>query len=108
MSKVVRTGECNHCGKCCLREGGVISESPVIEPHEDRCKFYTDELSRHCLIFGRGAKPIETVKDRFGNKITDEQIRWFGENCIDYPSVEDVEAGYKPPLECSFRFEKRT
>ena len=109
MSTLIRTGECNHCGKCCLREGGVIVENPMIELHEDRCKFYVEELNNqlygHCLIQGRGNKPIKTVSDRFGNKITNEQIGWFEQNCIDYPSIEDGEKGYKPPSGCSFKFE---
>ena len=112
MSKLIRTGECNHCGKCCLRESGVMTENCMIELHEDRCKFYVDELSNHslghCLIFSRGKDVFETVKDRYGNLITPEQIRWFKQNCIDYPTVEDIEAGYnKLPSECSFKFEKK-
>lgn len=84
-------------------------ENLMIELHEDRCKFYVDKLNNklygHCLIYGRGNKPIKTVTDRFGNIITPEQIKWFNENCITYPSAEDVEAGHKPPLECGFSFE---
>ena len=109
MSKLVRYGECNHCGKCCLREGGVMVENPMIELSEDRCKFYVDVLNNklygHCLIYGRGNKPIKKVTDRFGNAITPEQIKWFEQNCIDYPTVEDAEAGHKPPSGCGFTFE---
>ncbi|MBA7695799.1 hypothetical protein ES703_104435 [subsurface metagenome] len=83
-------------------------ENPMIELHEDRCKFYVDELNNqlygHCLIYGRGNKPITVVRDRFNKKITDEQIQWFNDNCIDYPAAEDLEAGRCPP-ECSFSFE---
>jgi len=103
---LIRSGECNHCGKCC--KPPVIIENPCIEPHEDRCKFYVDELNTqkygHCFIMDRGRKPIAVVKDRFGNKITPEQIQWFNDNCIDYPSAEDLEAGRCPP-KCSFSFE---
>jgi len=56
------------------------------------------------LILGRGAKPLKAVKDRFGNKITDEQIVWFNDNCVDYPKVEDMAAGHILP-ECSFAIE---
>ena len=84
-------------------------ENPMIELHEDRCKFYVDELNNqqygHCLIYGRGNKPIGAVKNRFGKKITDQQVMWFNENCIDYPTVEDAEAGLFPPPECGFWFE---
>jgi len=104
---IIKSGVCNHCGKCCMPP--VMVENPCIELGEDRCKFYTDEVNNqkygHCLIWGRGAKPITTVRDRFGNKITDAQIKWFNDNCIDYPSAEDAEAGYLPPPECSFSFE---
>lgn len=106
-----RKGSCNGCGKCCLsmKLGGLMLENPCIELSEDRCKFYVDELNDkiygHCLIFARGKKPIIDVKDRFGNKITDAQIRWFNDNCPDYPTVEDMEAGHKLLPECSFSFE---
>lgn len=106
--KYVRIGSCNHCGKCCLREGGVMSENPCIEFGEDRCKFYVDEPNTqkygHCLIYGRGNKPITVVRDRFNKRITDEQIQWFNDNCLDYPSTEDLQTGRCPP-ECSFSFE---
>ena len=112
MSKLIRIGKCNHCGKCCLRESGVMTENPMIELHEDRCKFYVDKLSNqkegHCLIFNRGKGSIEIVKDRYGNDITSEQIKWFGDNCIDFPTAEDIETGYnKLPSECSFKFEMK-
>jgi len=106
---LIKTGSCNNCGKCCLRAGGLMVENPCIELGEDRCKFYVDELNTqkygHCLIFGRGGKPITAVKDSSGNKITPEQIEWFNDNCPDYPTVEDIEAGHKLLPECSFRFE---
>lgn len=108
----VKIGACNHCGKCCLREGGLMVENPMIEPHEDRCKFYVNELNDqkygHCLIFGRGGKPITSVKDRDGNKVTSEQIVWFNDNCPDYPTIGDIEAGHTLLPECSFSFEVTT
>jgi len=104
------TGNCNHCGKCC--KPPVMLENPCIDKGEDRCKFYTDSensyLYGHCLIYGRGNKPIKVVKDRFGKTITDEQIKWFNENCLYYPSVQDVERGYTLLPECSFSFEVQT
>ena len=104
---IIRIGNCNHCGKCCLPP--VMVENPCIERGEDRCKFYVEidngKLYGHCLIYGRGNKPIKNVKDRFGNKITDGQIAWFNQNCIDYPHTKDAEAGVYPPPECSFSFE---
>ncbi|MBA7636233.1 hypothetical protein ES703_43849 [subsurface metagenome] len=103
---LLRMGQCSNCGKCCMPP--VIVENPCIELGEDRCKFYTGEpntkMYGHCLIYGRGRKPITAVKDRAGKKITDEQIRWFNDNCLDYPSAEDLEAG-RCPSECSFSFE---
>lgn len=97
-----REGICNHCGKCC--KPPIMLENPCIELGEDRCKFYTDEpntkMYGHCLIYGRGRKPITTVKDRYGNKIAPEQIRWFNDNCIDFPKVEDAGKFSLPP-ECS-------
>lgn len=78
---------------------------------EDRCKFYVekinDKLYGHCLIYGRKAGPIKTVKDRFGKTITDEQIKWFNENCIEYPRVTDAKAGHMPPEGCGFSFEEQ-
>ncbi len=105
----MRTGSCNHCGKCCLRAGGVMVENPCIDLDEDRCKFYVDELNAqmygHCLIYGRGSRPITVVRDRFHQRITQEQIDWFNQNCIDFPTAKDAEAGHYPPPECSFSFE---
>jgi len=84
-------------------------ENPMIELHEDRCKFYTEHLNKklygHCLIYGRGNKPIERVKDRYGRKITEAQIEWFNANCIDYPTVEDAKAGIQLLPNCGFKFE---
>lgn len=106
---LVRVGQCNHCGKCCLRESGLMVENPCMELHEDRCKFYVDELNDeqygHCLIFGRGNKPITAVKDRSGTKITESQIRWFNDNCPSYPTEEDAESGHQLLPECGFSFE---
>lgn len=108
---LTRTGECNHCGRCCLsvKLGGLMLENPMIELHDDRCKFYTDvegtQKYGHCLIMGRGRKPIEAVRNRFGNMITPEQIRWFNDNCLNYPTVEDIKTGHQLLPECSFSFE---
>lgn len=108
MSPMIRKGECIHCGKCCKLP--VMLENPMIEHGEDRCKFYiekvNDKLYGHCLIYGHGIKQIKTAKDRFGKKITDEQIKWFNENCIEYPRVKDAEAGIMPPEGCGFSFEE--
>lgn len=108
---LMRVGDCNHCGVCCLSRGlgGPMLENPMIELGEDRCKFYVDEVNDqmygHCLIYGRGGRPIRNVRDRHNNRITDEQIAWFEQNCVDYPTVKDAEAGYTLPPECGFSFE---
>ncbi len=100
-----RGGACNHCGKCC--KPPVIVEGPTIKRGEDRCVFYVergnDKLYEHCLIYG--ADSIERAKDRSGKAITKEQLVWFNENCVEYPTAEDAEKGYRPPPECSFSFE---
>ncbi|GAJ03239.1 unnamed protein product, partial [marine sediment metagenome] len=36
--------------------------------------------------------------------LTDEQIQWFNDNCLDFPKVEDA-GKFVLPLECSFAFE---
>jgi len=109
ITNLVRTGECNHCGKCC--KPPIMVENPMIERGESKCKFYVDvendKLYGHCLIYGRGGKQIKTVKDRFGKTITDEQIKWFNTNYIAYPRVKDVEAGYTLPEGCGFVFEEQ-
>lgn len=106
---LTRTGECNHCGKCC--KPPVMLENPMIARSEDRCKFYVEEVNDklygHCKIYQKGIKLIKTVKDRFGKIITDEQIKWFHENCIEYPRVKDAEAGHMPPEGCGFSFEEQ-
>lgn len=104
---LIKIGSCNNCGRCCLREGGLMVENPMIALDEDRCKFYVDKLNTqkygHCLIFGRGNKPITAVKDRYGNKITPEQIRWHKDNCPNFPTIEDAQKGYPPPAYCSIK-----
>jgi len=110
----IRLGSCNHCGKCCLSEklGGFMLENPCIKLGEDRCKFYVDKLNDqpygHCLIYALGVENIEDAMDRKGNPITKEQIRWFNENCPDYPRIKDMEAGHQLLPECSFIFEVKT
>ncbi len=102
---IIKSGYCNYCGKCCMPP--VMLENPCIELGEDRCKFYVDEIVDqvygHCLIYASKLN-FNKVKDRFGNKITESQIKWFNDNCIDYPSAEDLQAG-RCPSECSFSFE---
>ena len=106
---LVRKGSCNHCGKCCLsvKLGGLMLENPCIDLGEDRCKFYANELNDkqygHCLIYA--AANIKEARDRKGNLITEAQIRWFNENCIDYPEAKDAERGSYPPEGCGFTFE---
>lgn len=106
---LTKVGSCDHCGKCCLRAGGLMVENPMIDLDEDRCKFYVDELNiqkyGHCLIFGRGEKDVEQVRDRYGKKITESQERWFNDNCPSYPTIEDIEAGHQLLPDCSFSFE---
>lgn len=106
---LIRLGNCNHCGKCCLREGGLMVENPMIELHEDRCKFYVETLNDqkygHCLIFAKGISQIKNAKDRYGNKITLEQIDWFNDNCPNYPTIQDMNRGHQLLSDCSFTFE---
>ena len=102
---LTRIGVCIHCGKCCLPP--VVIENPCIGKGQDRCKFYVEidnrELYGHCLIYG--GSQIKEVKDRFGTLITQEQLEWFNQNCVDYPLSKDAEIGVYPPPECSFSFE---
>ena len=65
------------------------------------------KLYGHCLIYGRKGI-IKKVKDRFSTLITQEQIDWFNQNCVDYPLAKDAEIGVYPPPECSFTFEVGT
>lgn len=107
---IIRIGSCNQCGKCCMPP--VVIENPCMEPGDDKCKFYTNDLNEeiygHCLIHGRGDTPITSLKDRAGKRITQEQIDWFNRNCVEYPTVKDAEIGAYLPPECSFSFEVMT
>lgn len=111
MNELIRKGTCNHCGKCCLsvKLGGLMLENPCIDLGEDRCKFYVDELNAeqygHCLIFAGGLENIEKARDRDGKPITGEQLRWFNENCVGYPTVKDAGAGHVLLAGCGFTFE---
>jgi len=112
----VVTGTCNHCGICCKREGGIIVENPMIELHEDRCKFYTDDIDEtmskygHCLIM-QANMVYPKVRDRYGNKMTDEQIAWFEHNCPGWPQdtrrlQELIDGLWAIPEYCNFKFEE--
>jgi len=107
MSWIIK-GTCNQCGKCC--KPPVMVENPCISKGEDRCKFYVNELNDkkfgHCLILGRGNKPIKNVRDRDGNKITQKQIKWFNDNCPNYPKLLELVKGLKLPPGCDFSIEK--
>lgn len=111
------TGNCNHCGVCCLAEslGGFMRENPCIELGEDRCKFFTDDVDPtigkygHCLVM-QANRVYPKVRDRFGNKMTDEQIAWFEHNCPMWPArVKDIEALvdglFELPSTCNYSIE---
>ena len=104
------TGSCNHCGLCC--KPPVIIENPCIELGQDRCLFYADEtdpeISKfgHCLIM-QANRNYNRVRDRFGNKMNQEQIDWFEHNCVMWPTrVKDIQALidelFDLPPECNF------
>ena len=110
----VITGSCTHCGKCCknVSLGGFMLENPCMDPSWDYCAFYTDDVDPslgkfgHCLIM-QAKRNYRRVRDRFGNKMTEEQIRWFEENCPQWPStprdINDIVSGrVKLPPECGF------
>jgi len=104
------SGSCNNCGKCC--KPPVVVENACIERGEDRCKFYSDVPVEgkfgHCLILGRGNKPIKNARDRFGNRITDAQIAWFEGNCPQFPQAclnELLSGRLVLPGECDFSVE---
>jgi hypothetical protein len=104
----VVSGSCNHCGACCLPP--VVVDNPCKPITEDRCRFYDDDEPSdgrfgHCLILGRGGKPIENVRDRFNNKITQAQIDWFTANCPNWPMscLEEWRAGtFEKPPTCGY------
>ena len=104
---MIRKGSCNHCGKCC--EYPVMVENPCIDKGEKYCKFYsplsTGKLYGHCFIYQLGLENIKKAKDSKGNRVTQKQLDWFNQNCIDYPLSKDAEVGIYPPPECSFTFE---
>lgn len=106
------TGICNNCGICCLSEslGGFMLENPCIELGEDRCKFYTDDEQGHCLVM-QANRVYPKVRDRFGKKMTAEQIAWFEHNCPIWPArARDVQAlvdgKFELPLGCGFSIEE--
>lgn len=108
------TGNCNHCGLCCKREGGLIVENPCIELHEDHCKFYADSADEtrygHCLIM-QAKRNYNKVRDRYGNKITADQIRWFEHNCPAWPTdtrrlQELIDGLWELPAYCNYKFEE--
>ena len=111
MAKILK-GSCNHCGKCCLAP--IVTDNPCTKLEKGKCDFYVEELNDqkfgHCLILGRGAKPITSVKDRKGNKITPEQIKWFEENCPNFPqaNLEELEnKAFNLPAGCGFSIEEQ-
>lgn len=102
---LARTGVCIRCGKCC--QPPVVTENPCMKRGDARCMFYVEldnnKLYGHCLIYGSQTKGL--TDDRFGKRVTKEQLDWFNRNCEDYPTAKDAEIGVYPPPECSFKFE---
>lgn len=107
---MVLKGSCNRCGKCC--KPPVMLENPCIDKGEDRCKFYSDALNTekygYCLVFNalKQGLSIEKIGDRKKKLITKEQIRWFNDNCLIYPRLEDMIKGHMPPEGCGFYLEE--
>ena len=67
-------------------------ENPCIERGQDRCLFYTDDERGHCLVMQANCVYAK-VRDRFGEKMNAEQIKWFEHNCPVWPSrAKDVQA----------------
>lgn len=111
------TGSCAHCGVCCLSEalGGFMLENPCISLGEDRCKFYTDDVDAgqkygHCLVM-QAQRRYTRVRDRFGDRMTAEQVRWFEHNCPDWPArAKDLRAlrdgRFQLPPTCGFMLER--
>jgi hypothetical protein len=104
---LVRIGKCNHCGQCC--KPPVVTICPCKSISDIECRFFTKianiklDIQGHCLIHGRTGQ-IEEVKDYFGQKITKEQIQWYNDNCLTYPTLKDAEKGYVLPKGCGFKF----
>ncbi|KPL16379.1 MAG: hypothetical protein AMJ93_15840 [Anaerolineae bacterium SM23_84] len=106
----VVSGSCSNCGACC--KPPVVVENPCMVRDDTKCLFYSDQPVEgkfgHCLILGRGNKPIQTVRDRLGNKITEAQIAWFEANCPQFPAnclQELVDALFNLPPTCTFTLE---
>lgn len=108
------SGSCVHCGLCC--KPPVVVENPCIELGQDRCLFYTDDVDTsirygHCLIKQVGDN-YNRVRDRFGNRMTDDQIRWYEANCRQYPKLIDHLAkehggyGVELPPGCGYTIEE--
>ena len=81
-------------------------ENPCIELGEDRCKFYTNDGHGHCLVMQANCVYAK-VRDRFGEKMTAEQIRWFEHNCPVWPArardAQALAAGrFQLPLTCGY------
>ena len=103
----VVTGTCSHCGACC--KPPVVVDNPCMVKGDTKCLFYSDDPQEgkfgHCLILGRGNKPIKNVRDRLGNRITDEQIAWFEANCPQWPTqcvAQLVRGDFELPETCAF------
>ena len=83
-------GSCNHCGECCKRSGGFMVHNCMIDENEGECNFYVEKLvDGHCLVYIAASKgAIEEARDKYSNKITSHQIRWFKQNCPPWPGDE--------------------
>ncbi|MGC9361098.1 MAG: hypothetical protein ACP5G7_12150 [Anaerolineae bacterium] len=87
-------------------------DNPCMDPSWDRCAFYTDDVAGkrgHCLVM-QANRNYARVRDRFGNPMTKEQVRWFEANCVDWPQTakdaQDIGEGrIKLPPECGYSVE---
>lgn len=106
------SGSCAHCGVCC--KPPVVVDNPCMVRGDTECLFYTDEVDTgtrygHCLI-KQVNDNYNRVRDKNGDRITDEQIRWYEHNCRLWPArVKDIQALrdglFELPPTCGFTIE---
>lgn len=104
-------GNCNHCGNCCYKKPvGELWDEDMLDPTGTRCKFYEDEIDTgtkfgHCRVM-KVNNPKQAT-DVSGNKITDEELVWYEENCPQYPAVHLniqrwADGDWEPPNTCAY------
>lgn len=109
-TKWERTGACKRCGECCkkmMRAVSMLRGTNFFDPN-NWCK-YLHQSSEDHLWYCEIQEAYEEGDSELLEMLPEGDLRYWDENCRDYPSVDDP--GQVPPVHsvlggCGFKFTK--